>query len=82
MNFLTVRKLTGVSGQKLTGSMREIGTRNISMPVPLKEINKILYWVFGINLRIGVGTKIVLLGLLYPILRRFIPLPLRISLSK
>ena len=52
------------------------------MPVPLKEGNKILYWVSRINLRIGVGTKIVLLGLLYSILRRFIPLPLRINLSK
>ena len=82
MNFLTVRKLTGVSDQRLTGSIREIGTRNFSMLVPLKEGNKILYWVSEINLRIGVRTKIVLLGLLYPILRRFIPLPLQISLSK
>ena len=81
MNYLIVRKFTGVSISRLTSSKREIGIQNFFMPEPRKEGNKILFWVSGINLRIGVVTKIVLLGLLYPILRRFILPPPRIRLE-
>jgi len=82
MNYLTVRKLTSVSGQRLTGSKREIGIRNFFMPEPWKEENKILFWVSGINLRIGVVTKIVLLEPLFPILRKYIPLPRQVRLGR
>ena len=82
MNNLTVRKLTGVSDQRLTSSKRETRIRNFFMPEPRKEGNKILFLVSRINLRIGVVTKIVLLELLFPILRKYIPLPRRVRLRR
>ena len=82
MNYLIVRKFTGVSISRLTGSKREIRIQNFFMPEPRKEGNKILFWVSRINLRIGVVTKIVLLELLFPILRKYIPLPRRVRLRR
>ena len=82
MNYLTVRKLTGVSDQWLTSSKKETRIRNFFMPEPRKEGNKILFLVSRINLRIGVVTKIVLLELLFPILRKYIPLPRRVRLRR
>ena len=82
MNYLIVRKFIGVSISSLTGSKREIGIQNFFIPEPQKEGNKILFWVSGINLRIGVVTKIVLLESLFPILRKYIPLPRRVRLRR
>ena len=82
MNYLIVRKFTGVSISRLTGSKREVGIQNFFMPEPRKEGNKILFWVSRINLRIGVVTKIVLLESLFPILRKYIPLPRRVRLRR
>ena len=86
LNFSTAHvifhQLTSVSGQRFTGLKRETGIRNFFMPEPRKEGNKILFWVSGINLRIGVVTKIVLLESLFPILRKYIPLPRRVRLRR
>ena len=64
MILLIVKKSIGVNSRKLIGSGREIGIRSFSMLELRKEGSKILSWVYGIYLIVGVVIKIVLLGLL------------------
>ena len=82
MILLIVKKYSGVNGRKLIGSEREIGIRSFSMLGLRKEGSKILSRVYGINLIVGMVIKIVLLGLLYPILRKSTLLLSRIKLRK
>ena len=82
MILLIVKKSIGVNDRKLIGSRRELGIRSFSMLGLRKEGSKILSWVYGINLIVGMVIKIVLLGLLYPDLRKSTLLLGRIRLRK
>ena len=82
MILLIVKNFIGVNVRRLIGSRREIGIRSISMLGLQIEGSKILSWVFGTNLVVGVVTKIALLGLLFPILRKSTPLNGRTRLRR
>ena len=71
----TKKKFIGVYVQKLTGSERDIGIPSFFMQGSLKERNKIQSWESRIKMEIGVGIRIVLPRLPFPVLRKYTPPP-------
>ena len=75
MISLIVRRFTGVNVQKPIGSGRVTRILSFFMQGPLKDRSRIQSWESRTNMVTGVGIRIVLLELSFPILRNYVPPP-------
>ena len=75
MISLIVRRFIGVNVQKPIGLGRVTRILTFFMQGPLKDGSRIQSWESGTNMVTGVGIRIVLLELPFPILRNYVPPP-------